>query len=100
MSNLYYKAPPEESFEDMKRACLSVWEQYKNSPGDYYKEKTARIPDMQNISDNFMYLFAMFDHINQRKVVQLLRKGTIEELRERLIAGGNDDFFISQILNV
>lgn len=97
-AKLYYTPPSQESFDDMKKACLDVWGQYRDSPGGYYKEKTARIPDMQNISDNFMYLFAMFDINNQRQVVALLEPLTIEEVRTRMIDGGNGEVFTNDLL--
>lgn len=100
MTNLYYVPPPDNCFEDMKRACLDVWGKYKNSPGDYYKEKTARIPDMENVGDNFMYLFAMFDFPNQRQVISLLESETIEEVRKRLIAGGNPLALVGTITGI
>lgn len=88
-TNLYYVPPSDAAFEDMRKACLDVWGKYKDEPGDYFEEKTQRIPIMSNISDNFMYLFAMFDMNNQRQVISLLEPSTIEAVRERLIAGGS-----------
>ncbi len=98
--NLYYEAPSEEAFEDMKGAALEVWEQYRTSPGGYYEEKAGRIKDIKNVKDNFMYIFAMFDINNQRKCVSLLNPVTIEAVRERMVAGGNDDYYIRSILGV
>lgn len=96
-ADLYYTAPPEAAFEEMKKACMEVWGQYKNSPGDYYEEKIARIKDIANVQDNFMYMLAMFDHINQGKVVRLLSEETKMELRDRMIAGGNEMSYLLMI---
>lgn len=86
--NLYYKAPSDESFDDMKQAARAIWNTYKDP---YKTEKLERIKNVGNISDNFMYLLAMFDNINQRKVAKLLKEDTVEDLRERLLAGNNGD---------
>jgi len=98
--NLYYEAPSDAAFEDMKAAAMEVWGQYRNSAGGYYEEKTDRIKDIRNIKDNFMYIFAMFDIHNQRKCASLLKPETIEAVRERMVAGGNDDYYIRSILDV
>ena len=60
MEKLYYQAPSDEVFEEMKSKCLDEWKTMDNTYG-YVDEKTSHIPQMQNIKDNFMYLFAMFD---------------------------------------
>ena len=83
MEQLYYTAPTDTAFEEMKKACIEVWGQYKESPGNYYEEKLSRIQDITNIKDNFVYMFAMFDVGNQRKVVALLSESTKEELKVR-----------------
>lgn len=96
-AKLYYTAPSDQVFEDMKKACLEVWKQYENEPGDYYESKVSQIKDIGNIKDNFMYMFAMFDSINQRKCVDLLNEQTKQELRERIIDGGNDESYFLMI---
>lgn len=95
---LYYTAPSDEAFEDMRQAALKVWEKYKREP-DYYKEKTERIKVMKNIQDNFMYLFAMFDHLNQRECVSYLKPSTRDELQARMIDGGNAPWHIESIFS-
>lgn len=95
-SKLYYTAPSDEAFEEMKQACLTVWEKYATSP-EYLKEKTDRIKDIENIQDNFMFMFAMFDHFNQYEVVKILSEETKNALRERMVAGGNDNYYLIRI---
>ena len=97
MTQLYYTPPEDRSFMDMQSAAMEIWGQYKNSPGDYYKEKTDRIRTLKNVGDNFMYMFAMFDMSNQRKVVEKLDDRTKYELFERLVDGGNDEAYIKAI---
>src|SRR3990167_1302039 len=97
MTKLYYTAPPDEAFEEMKKACLDVWGQYKNSPGGYMEEKTSRIKDIWNVQDNFMYMLAMFDQNNQRMVISKLSGETKNEVRARMIDGGNDYYYLFEI---
>lgn len=85
-ARLYYTPPSDEAFEDLKLAAISIWNTYDHE--DYRNEKIGAIKDIRNISDNFMYMFAMFDWKNQRKVVQLIREDTRQALKERLIDGG------------
>lgn len=95
MSNakLYYTAPTDELFGEMKKACMEQWATHDNRYG-YVDEKTSRIKDINNIQDNFMYMLAMFDHIGQRAVVSKLSQEAKNAVRERMISGGNDDYAI------
>ena len=97
MTNLYYTAPDDPIFKEMKAVCIKVWGRYKDSPGGYMDEKINRIKDIQNISDNFMFMFAMFDMENQAEVVSKLTQETKQALLERMIAGGNDNSYLNQI---
>lgn len=96
MSKLYYTAPSDEAFEDMRKACIEVWGQYDNEFG-YVDEKTSRIKEIGNVQDNFMYMLAMFDHINQRKVVEKLSEETKQAVRERMLDGGNEPSYLAMI---
>jgi len=94
--NLYYTAPSDLFFEEMKTACIEVWSGYGDTHG-YASEKIRRIRDIVNVQDNFMFMLAMFDSENQKKVISKLSEGCKEALRDRMIAGGNDDWFINSI---
>ena len=94
MTSLYYTAPSQEAFDDMKSAAERVWSGYDDP---YRSEKMNRIAHVQNIGDNFMFLFAMFDMDNQRKVVAMLDVDTCDELRARMVDGGNTDEYLLQI---
>lgn len=91
---LYYTAPSDESFADMKQAALSIWNEYEDP---YRTEKVDRIKDIKNLWDNFMYIFAMFDPDNQRKCVQRLKEETKKDLLERLKDGGTPEYIINQM---
>lgn len=99
MRELYYLPPPDKAFKELKRACMEKWATM-GAEQSYRDEKIGRIKDIENVEDNFMYLFAMFDHGNQRIIASRLSEATKQELRDRLKAGGNDEAFINAILTV
>ena len=96
MKNLYYIAPPENVFAELKNICIEIWNTYDNEYG-YAEEKIGRIKDILNIDDNFMCMLAMFDFINQSKVINKLSEETKKEVRERLIAGGAPESYLINI---
>lgn len=53
--------------EELKRACLSVWEDYKDRPGGYYEEKVAYVKRITNPKEYYV-LINMFDLQNQKKL--------------------------------
>ena len=64
---LYYIAPSNKIFEDLRKSAIKIWKTYDNKFG-YVDEKAGKVRSLQNFRDNFMYIFAMFDPINQQKV--------------------------------
>lgn len=90
---IYYTAPDEASFEDMKRRATEIWNSYDDTYG-YATKRTERIDHIKNVGDNFMYIFAMFDMSNQRKIVSQIRPDTRKDLRDRMIDGGNSNEFL------
>lgn len=87
MSKLYYTPPTDERFNELKEKAIEVWTELDSHP-DYLEEKVGRIKDMKNIEDNFMYMVAMFDHINQAKLANKLSSEAREEVKIRMIDGG------------
>jgi hypothetical protein len=53
--------PSQEIFIEMKRAAISIWKDYDNKFG-YATEKIKRINSIENVSDNAMVFYRMFDH--------------------------------------
>lgn len=94
-AKLYYTPPSDEAFKDMQVASLKVWGGYENQ--NYRNEKQGEVDKLQNVGDNFMYMFAMFDQTNQQKVVSQLSGATKDELRYRMIDGGNDSWEINML---
>jgi hypothetical protein len=63
------ETPSQQIFDEMKAAAIAVWsENYSNEFG-YVTEKTDRINGLNNIQDNAMVFFRMFDWINQDKMI-------------------------------
>ncbi len=81
--NLYYTPPSNEIFEEMKELAISIWSTYDDTYG-YASEKINRGISLQNVSDNFMYIFSMFDGINRRKLLEGASKELREEANTRL----------------
>ena len=90
MSKLYYTPPEEKQFNELKEKAIEIWNTYDNKFG-YVDEKVNRIKDMQNIEDNFMYMIAMFDISNQRKLAMKLSDETRKAVSDRIIDGGTPD---------
>lgn len=99
MTKLYYVAPSDECFEDMRQAAVKVWFEIATNM-QYFEEKAGRLQrgEIHNIRDNFMYILASFSEDNARRVVSLLKPETVREVRARLESGGNGEEQIQNIL--
>lgn len=82
MKNLYYTPPENHVFDEVKRECIKLWEKYDNTYG-YVDSKVNRIKDLENVSDNFMYMVAMFDFINQTKLSYNLSASANKAIADR-----------------
>lgn len=91
MENLYYKPVTDDTFQEIKDAVTAIWQTYDDTYG-YATSKIERIKDKNNIQDNGMYMVAMFDMNNQRKLASLLSEEAKQEIRERLVAGGSIEY--------
>jgi len=86
-AKLYYTAPSDEEFEELKRESIKIWATIGDE-ASYCAEKDERIKNIRNFKDNFMYMVAMFDSGNQRKLANNLSEKTRSSVRERMIDGG------------
>ena len=89
MSKLYYTPPLEKEFNELKEKAIEIWAEYDNTFG-YASEKINAIKDIKNISDNFMYIVAMFDYQNQKKLLRKLTEETKQSVDSRIIDGGGN----------
>lgn len=81
--DLYYTAPAQDVFDEIKEKATEIWSGYDDTYG-YATEKIDRIKDIQNVSDNWMYMVAMFDINNQAKLFNLLRPETATLIKEAM----------------
>ena len=90
-TKLYYTAPPEEQFKEVKEAAMELWKEVDtdNDAYGYATEKISRIKDIENVKDNFMYIVATFDYGNQCKLAQMLSKETRDSIHNRMLDGGS-----------
>ena len=93
MTKLYYQAPTDEVFEEVKEKAIEIWKTYDNTYG-YVDEKVDRIKDIKNIRDNMMFIVAMFDINNQGRLAEKLSEEARKEIRDRMIDGGNPSYLI------
>jgi hypothetical protein len=83
MPQLYYTPPSDEQFEELKKMAIEVWKNYDDQYG-YATGKINVIKDLANIQDNFMYMVAMFDNLNQGVLADKLTPETRLAVRERM----------------
>lgn len=96
MTGIYYEAPAQPLFDEMKTACTAQWNTHDNTYG-YVDEKVARIKDIGNVKDNFMYMLAMFDEYGMRAIIDNASDEMREAIRVRMVDGGNEDWFMRRI---
>lgn len=83
MSKTYYEAPKDETFDELKEKCIELWKEYDDTYG-YATQKVDRIKELENIRDNFMYMFSMLDSHNQAVILSRLSSETESEITVRL----------------
>ena len=89
-AELYYTAPTDALFEEVRTAAMDLWDQYPDKR--YVQDKHNRIKDIGNVSDNFMYIVAMFDIQNQRILASMISKECREAINDRMKDGGQPDW--------
>jgi hypothetical protein len=92
MSKLYYTPPLQSVFNEVKEKAIGIWSAYDNTYG-YVDEKLSKLRGLGNIGDNFMFMVAMFDSENQRKLAHKLSPEAKEAISERIKDGGMPDFY-------
>lgn len=91
-TQLYYTAPSQEIFDEVKEEALNIWNTYDNTYG-YASEKMNRVNSITNISDNVMTIIAMFDSSNQAKLASKLTPEARKAVADRIKDGGTPDYF-------
>ena len=90
MAKLYYTAPSEEIFNEVKKASIELWiERYPEETSPFYaKEKVAQIEPLQNIKDNMMSIVARFDPQNMAYLAGKLSEEASIAIGNRMVDGG------------
>lgn len=83
MEKLYYVAPSDHLFKEMKKKAVAVW-MLMDDPCEA-NENIDRIRGMQNIRDNFMTILAMFDDQNQRTLLKFASPELKQAIQERIL---------------
>lgn len=78
-----YKEPEEKIFQEMKDAATQIWNTYNNKFG-YVDEKMSRVNKLENIQDNAMVFYRMFDSINQAKFRSLVSDEVLDYIQNNL----------------
>lgn len=89
MPKLYYTAPSDEIFNEVKEKAERVWKSLDSHPS-YLAEKLGRI-DIKNVEDNMMYIVGMFDIDNQFNLRLLLSSEAVKAIADRLKDGDQPD---------
>jgi len=92
MTKLYYTPPTDEQFNELKEKAIEIWSTMGDEPS-YSQGKIGRIKDIENVGDNFMYMVAMFDQNNQKKLSEKLENETRGAVAERIKDGGSPDYY-------
>lgn len=71
------ETPSNEIFQEMKQVANDIWNTYDNQYG-YVDEKVSRINSIENIQDNAMVMYRMFDWMNQRKFRDMVSTDTLD----------------------
>lgn len=82
-TDLYYTAPAQEIFDDIKENAIKIWQTYDDTYG-YASEKINSIKDIANVKDNWMYIVSMFDYNNREKLLNLVEPETARLIREAM----------------
>lgn len=75
----YYIPMTDVAFDEIKREAIKIWNEYDDTHG-YRTKKIDQIKHLENSGDNAMYIIAMFDPMNTRKLLKRLSKKTKSEL--------------------
>jgi len=88
---MYYTAPTDEIFEEVKAQAIKLWVEVDtdNNRYGYATNKINRIKDLHNVKDNVMYIIAMFDSNHHIILASMLTEEAKSAIDERIISGGN-----------
>lgn len=92
-TNLYYIAPNNVIFEEVRTKAIELWNTYDNTY-EYATSKIAMIDKIENVKDNLMFMIAMFDINNQSRLARSLSQDARDAIRARLITTENPEYIV------
>ena len=82
---LYYVAPPQKQFDELKQKAIEAW-LYIGYEETYSRKKQKQVHDISNVRDNFMYILGMFSSNNLRLISKALSQPTKKSIYDRLLS--------------
>jgi len=79
MKKLYYIAPKDNTFDEVRNAAIRIWMSYPD-----HEQHIEHLKEMQNIADNMMYILAEFDEYNQKVLFDNVSKNTQLAISDRV----------------
>ncbi len=79
----YYTPPSRHVFDEVKNAAIKIWKGYDDTYG-YASNKIRQVKELQNVGDNFMFMYAMFDWNNQPRLMGMVSEEAQREITERM----------------
>jgi hypothetical protein len=77
------ETPSDKIFNEMKQAASQIWNTYDNQFG-YVDEKMSTVNNIDNIQDNAMVFYRMFDMNNQTKFRTLVSAEALNYISKNL----------------
>lgn len=76
-----YETPTDAIFNEMKDAAIKIWKTYDNQYG-YVDEKVDRINSVNNLQDNAMVFYRMFDSANQSTMTRYMSGDAVSYIND------------------
>ena len=86
MKKLYYIAPVDSIFGEVRSEAIKIWNQYDN-----HEAHIEHLKEMQNIKDNMMYILAEFDEENQEILFNRMSDETQIAISDRVKSVNSTD---------
>jgi len=78
------ETPSNAIFEEMKQIATSIWKDNYSDEHGYVTEKLKFINSIDNLDDNAMMFYRMFDYQNQRFFCQLSNTPVLVYIEENM----------------
>jgi hypothetical protein len=82
-NKIMFETPTQEIFDEMKIIATEIWNTYSDEHG-YRTEKLNYINSFENIEDNAMIFFRMFDWNNQQIFISKSTNDIVEYIKNNM----------------